>query len=64
MGKVLELPALHKDGRELPDRIVACPRSFARSSGMQLALSATSRERKRAEEKSKLDEARANTFLN
>ena len=62
MGKVLELPALHKEGRELPIELSLAPVHLS-GAWHAVGIVRDITERKRAEEKSKLDEARANMLL-
>ena len=62
VGKVLELSALHKEGREFLVELSLAPvRLHDQWHAVGVVRDIT--ERKRAEEKSKLDEARANTLL-
>ena len=62
VGKVLELPALHKEGREFLVELSLAPvRLHDQWHAVGVVRDIT--ERKRAEEKSKLDEARASTLL-
>jgi PAS domain S-box-containing protein len=62
IGKVLELPALHKDGREFPVELsLASVPLHGQWHAVGVARDITAR--KRTEERSKLDEARVNALL-